>query len=68
MHRPPERRKPPSGKGGSLGTFRSGTAFDSGEDTTLRERQARAICKRFATSLQLALVIADLAYTGRACA
>lgn len=51
-----------------LGTYKCGTAFDNGEDTTLRERQARVICERFATSFPLALVIADLAYTGRACA
>lgn len=68
MRKPPESRKPPSGKGGSLGTIRSGTAFDTPEHiSSTRERQARRICNAFAVSFPLALTIATLAYdTGRA--
>lgn len=68
MQRSPESRKPPSGKGGSLGTFRSGSAFDALEHTaSTRELQARRICNAFAVSFPLALTIASLAYdTGRA--
>ena len=59
---PPEKRKPTSGKAGSL-EMSSLVASDSSENTeSLKERQALRVRERLAVSWPMARAVAELAF------